>query len=148
MLKVMGNPTQEENCDKVSNSVILRLTALLPAFHLSKTVNLPSTEGGNSSILLNVGNQDCVIQTGASVPQGFYTTYVTPINGTYLFFVAAIFVGGTWGCFKVVKRKRHLDGVPYRELEMEQQESDPSFVIETPKVGIRIGTMTGMRKRQ
>ncbi|KAL0382218.1 UNVERIFIED_CONTAM: hypothetical protein Scaly_0509100 [Sesamum calycinum] len=170
-----GKPTQEENCDKVSNKCDIKaysITACVPfvgngsqasyvlvlnsggsALKLNivvrpaninledieisgqeiKKVNLPSTEGGNSSILLNVGNQDCVIQTGASVPQGFYTTYVTPINGTYLFFVAAIFVGGTWGCFKVVKRKRHLDGVPYRELEMEQQESDPSFVIETPE---------------
>ncbi|KAL0452649.1 UNVERIFIED_CONTAM: hypothetical protein Slati_1243000 [Sesamum latifolium] len=107
-----GKPTQEENCDKV---------------------NLPSTAGGSSSILLNVGNQDCVIQTGASLPQDFYTTYLTPINGMYLFFVAAIFFGGTWACLKVVKRRRHLDGVPYRELEMEQQESDPSFVVETPE---------------
>ncbi|KAK4436443.1 hypothetical protein Salat_0808000 [Sesamum alatum] len=96
-----------------------------------KKVKLPSTAGGISSILLNVGNQDCVIEIGASVPQDFYTTYLTPINGTYLFFVAAIFIGGTWACCKVVKRRRHLDGVPYRELEMGQQESDPSFFSET-----------------
>ncbi|KAI3470965.1 hypothetical protein Pfo_027628 [Paulownia fortunei] len=98
-----------------------------------KKVNLPSNTGGNSSILLKVGNGDCVIQMGALIPQGFYSIYLTPINGTYLLFVAALFIGGIWACCKLVKRRRHFDGVPYRELEMEQQESDPSFVIETPE---------------
>ncbi|KAK6145703.1 hypothetical protein DH2020_022523 [Rehmannia glutinosa] len=99
-----------------------------------KKVNLPPNTGGNSSILLNVGNDNCVIQMGALIPQSFYTTYLTPVNGTYLLFIAALFIGGTWACCKLVKNRRHLDGIPYKELEMgQQQESDPSFVIETPE---------------
>lgn len=36
----------------------------------------------------------------ASTGSGFYTGYFTPINGAYVFFVAAIFMGGTLACCK------------------------------------------------
>lgn len=111
-----------------SNFLVISKIFLLPL----DQVNLPPNTGGNSSILLNVGNRECTIQIGAFLPQGFYTSYFTPINGAYLFFVAAIFMGGTFTCCKLVKGRRHLDGVPYQELEMgEKKGSDPSFVIET-----------------
>ncbi|KAL8051103.1 hypothetical protein ABFS82_06G123200 [Erythranthe guttata] len=99
-----------------------------------KKINLPPNTGGNSSIALHVENKECVIQMGALLPQGFfYTSYLKPINGTYLFFVAAVFLGGIWACCKLAtKRRRHLNGVAYKELEMEGPEkSDPSFVIES-----------------
>ncbi|GFP86621.1 hypothetical protein PHJA_000805900 [Phtheirospermum japonicum] len=96
-------------------------------------VNLPPNTGRNLSISLNVEKASCAIQTGALVPQSFHTNYLTPINGAYIFFVAALFIGVmTLVCCKLVKKKRHLDGVPYQELEMGQQEEpNPSFVIET-----------------
>ncbi|KAL3650352.1 hypothetical protein CASFOL_006755 [Castilleja foliolosa] len=99
-----------------------------------KKVNLPPNTGRNSSISLNVGNASCVIQTGALIPQTFRTNYITPVDGAYIFCLAALFVGVimTWVCYKLVKKRRHLDGVAYKELEMEQQEDpNPSFVIET-----------------
>lgn len=65
--------------------------------------------------------------------QSFYASYVTPTNGTYLLFATAMFIGGIWACCKLGNKRQHLNGVPYQELEMGQQESDPTFSIETPK---------------
>ncbi|KAL3834753.1 hypothetical protein ACJIZ3_009489 [Penstemon smallii] len=128
-----------------NNSFQLNIT-LLPANtsvehiaisgHQVKKVNLPSTTRGNSAISLNVGNGDCIIHTGVVVPQGLYlyTNYLTPTNGTYLLFVTALFIGGTLACCKLRNRERHLNGVPYKELEMRQKESNvSSFTIGTPE---------------
>ncbi|KAL2555894.1 uncharacterized protein Fot_00633 [Forsythia ovata] len=103
---------------------------VIPA-HQVKKVNMTSNMGGSSSISVNAGNGVCTIQLGASVPQASYTTYLTPVNGTYILFVTVLFIGGTWACCKLVKRERHLDGVPYRELEMGHQESKFSLNVET-----------------
>lgn len=87
-------------------------------------VNLPSNTRGDTSILLNVGNEECTILFSAGVvPQGFYTSYITSIDATYLLFAAALFIGGSWACCKAVKRRNHLDGILYQELQMEQRDS-------------------------
>ncbi|PIN21757.1 hypothetical protein CDL12_05544 [Handroanthus impetiginosus] len=100
--------------------------------HKPKKVNLPSNTTGTSSILVSVENRDCIIQIRASIPKDFYIEYLTPINGTYLVLVAALFIGGTWTCFKLVKTRHLDDGVPYQELEMENQESNDTFTVESP----------------
>lgn len=92
-------------------------------------VNLPSDMRGDTSILLNVGNEECTILFGVMIPQGSYTSYITSINATYLFFAAALFIGGSWACCKVVKRKNHLDGIPYQELQMEQRDSESTLNV-------------------
>ncbi|CAA3032036.1 Hypothetical predicted protein [Olea europaea subsp. europaea] len=103
---------------------------VIPAHKVEK-VNITSNMQGISSISVNAGNGVCTIQLGASLPQTHHTTYLTPVNGTYMLFVIVLFIGGTWTCFKLVKRKRHLDGVPYQELEMGNQESSFSLNVET-----------------
>ncbi|KAG8390179.1 hypothetical protein BUALT_Bualt01G0056500 [Buddleja alternifolia] len=99
--------------------------------HEIKKVNLTSNVGSNSSILLSVGNKECTIQIAALTRQDFSMRYMTPVNGAYLFLLTTIFIGGTWACCKFKKTRRHLNGVPYQELEMRQQDSNPSYVIET-----------------
>lgn len=103
----------------------------IPLGNLSKAI-LNSTLEEISSIKLIIGNNSCEVSISASLPQGFYN-YITPKYGAYLLFLAAIFAGGTWACCKLVRRKRHLKGVPYQELEMGQLETDPSFTIESPE---------------
>lgn len=103
---------------------------VVPA-HEVKKVNIISIMKGSSSISVNAGDGICTIQLGASVPLAHYTTYLTPVNGTYILFVTVLFVGGMWACCKLVKRERHLDGVPYQELEMGHQESGFSLNVET-----------------
>lgn len=73
------------------------------------------------------------MQTGVTVPSSFlsYAAYVTPVNGAYVLFATALLIGGMWACCKFGKDKRHLDGVPYQELEMGQQQSAASIDVET-----------------
>ncbi|KZV48682.1 hypothetical protein F511_26130 [Dorcoceras hygrometricum] len=100
--------------------------------HQSKKVKLPSTMGsGYSSILLSSENGNCTIHLGVSLPKSFYMNYVTPVNGTYLFFVTAFFLGGTLICCKFSRKGRHLSGVKYKELEMGEQQPNSTFTIET-----------------
>ncbi|XP_073293086.1 uncharacterized protein [Primulina huaijiensis] len=100
--------------------------------HQSKKVKLLSNMGsGYSSILLSAENGNCTIHLGASLPKGFYMNYVTPVNGTYLFFVTAFFIGGTLMCCKFKRKGRHLDDVKYKELEMGEQQTNSTFTIET-----------------
>lgn len=90
-------------------------------------VDLPSNLRGDSSVLLKVGDKECTIQLGVLIPEGFYSSYMTPMNGTYLLFAAALLIGGSWACCRFVKSRHHPDGVPYRELEMEKRESDSTI---------------------
>ncbi|KAA8533971.1 hypothetical protein F0562_031488 [Nyssa sinensis] len=60
-----------------------------------------------------------------------YATFVTPTNGAYLLFLTALIIGGTWACCKLGKRGRHLEGVPYEELEMGRSESLSAMNVET-----------------
>ncbi|KAH6808996.1 hypothetical protein C2S51_026779 [Perilla frutescens var. frutescens] len=108
------------------------LDGLLLSGHQVKKVNLPSNMSEDSSILLKVGNGECTIHFGALIPQGFfYSSYMTSINATYLLFAVALFMGGSWACCKLVKKRRqhHDGGTPYEELQMEQQVSDSTFVV-------------------
>lgn len=93
--------------------------------HQTEKINISANVGVGSSFVLNAGDGDCTIHTGALAPQfNFYQqfpsygTYATPINGAYLLIVISIVVGGTFACCKLRKTDRHLDGVPYQELEM------------------------------
>ncbi|CAI9768263.1 unnamed protein product [Fraxinus pennsylvanica] len=99
--------------------------------HQVKKVNLPSNTEGISSILLSTGNGNCVIHVGDAGSEGFYTTYFTPVSGTYLLFATGLLIAGIWACCKLGKRGRHLDGVPYRELEMGQKDSKSSSSVGT-----------------
>ncbi|KAK3014934.1 hypothetical protein RJ639_009950 [Escallonia herrerae] len=91
-----------------------------------QTEKVDISVGGSLAISINAGLKGvCVIHMEAPVsPDSFpsYVTYLTPLNGTYVLFVAALVMGGIWACFKFGKRRRHLDGVPYQELEMGRPE--------------------------
>ncbi|XP_073296902.1 uncharacterized protein [Primulina huaijiensis] len=113
-----ANITVEENTD-------------IPG-HESKKVKLTSNVGsGYSSILLSAVNGNCTIDVGATLPKGFYMNYVTPVNGTYLFFATAFFIGGTLICCKLRRKGRQLNGVKYKELEMGEHQPNSTFTIET-----------------
>uniref|UniRef100_A0A5B7BIK2 DUF7356 domain-containing protein n=1 Tax=Davidia involucrata TaxID=16924 RepID=A0A5B7BIK2_DAVIN len=104
--------------------------------HRAKKINISANVEGSQSIVLHAGNGDCEIHMRSSAPENFYkqfpyATYVTPINGAYLLFLTALIIGGTWACCKLGKRGRNLDGVPYQELEMGQQESLSGMNVET-----------------
>ncbi|KAJ7965150.1 SUN domain-containing protein 2 [Quillaja saponaria] len=114
---------------------------------ISQEIQLPTDQakkisiseiGEISEILLKAGNGECRIYTGSVVPETnffehfpSFATYVTPVHGAYLLFVAALIIGGTWTCCKLVKRGRHVDGVPYQELEMGQADSFSANNVET-----------------
>ncbi|XP_022890842.1 uncharacterized protein LOC111405946 [Olea europaea var. sylvestris] len=102
----------------------------IPA-HQVKEVNLPQNIVGISSISLSTGNGNCVIHVGDAGSEGFYTKYFTPISGAYLLFATGLLIAGIWACRKLGKRGRHLDGVPYRGLEMGKKDSNSSTSVGT-----------------
>lgn len=78
----------------------------------------------SSVIALTTNDGDCVISSSAAPPPenhdrkySSYWTYMTPINGAYLVILLLI-IGGTLTFFKLRTWGRHLEGVPYHELEM------------------------------
>lgn len=97
--------------------------------HQVKKVNLPSNTEGISSILLSTGHENCAIHVGDAGSEGFYTTYFPPVEGTYLLFATGLLIAGICACCKLGKRGRHLDGVPYRALEMGQKDSNSSSSV-------------------
>ncbi|CAK9133697.1 unnamed protein product [Ilex paraguariensis] len=103
--------------------------------HQVKKVNT-SANSGSSSISINA-NGNCLIPIGAPVKQGNfyqqfpYASYATSVNGVYLLFATALIIGGIWACCKLGSKTRHLDAVPYKELEMGQPESRISMNEET-----------------
>ncbi|PKI40582.1 uncharacterized protein LOC116196768 [Punica granatum] len=99
-------------------------------------VNLTAKVQGSSSIVLNAGNGDCVVQLKSSTAGGSfyknfpYASQVSPIHGVYLFFAAVLVIGGVWACCKFGKKERHVDGVPYQELEMGRTEADSTLAVD------------------
>ncbi|KAK9077979.1 hypothetical protein SSX86_002036 [Deinandra increscens subsp. villosa] len=92
--------------------------------HQTEKVNISSIVDLSSAIALTTNDGDCVISAAAAPPlesryqkDSSYGTYITPINGAYLVFLLLI-IGGTLTFFKLRTRGRHLEGVPYHELEM------------------------------
>lgn len=105
-------------------------------FPFSCQINISDNVSGSSSIVLVAESGVCIIHMGADVPKDnfhqlpSFDTYITPINGVYLLLVSALIIGGTLTCFTLSKRRRHLDGVPYQELEMGQSELVSSVNVE------------------
>lgn len=110
--------------------------------HQAKKIN--TNVGGGQSVVLNAGNGDCVIHMGSPAPEDDISyhipsdptyvkraTYVKPMHGAYLLVLIVLISGGACACFKLRKRERHLDGVPYQELEMGQPESLSAVKAET-----------------
>lgn len=96
-------------------------------------INVSSIASGSSSIVVHAGYWTCTIERGVRVPSSFpsYIAYVKPINGAYLLFATALLIGVVWACCKFGRDRRHLNGVPYQELEMGQQETGSSINTET-----------------
>ncbi|KAI3748918.1 hypothetical protein L6452_12343 [Arctium lappa] len=123
---------------------------ILPANNTIKEIDLPSHQMEkikisvelSSAIALNTRDGDCVIHAAARAPApenhfqkypSYMTTYITPQNGAYLVILLVI-VGGTLTCFKSRIRARHLDGVPYHELEMGNSPALSSLDLEDSEV--------------
>ncbi|XP_022897395.1 uncharacterized protein LOC111411052 [Olea europaea var. sylvestris] len=113
----------------------------LPAFevpkHQTEKIDISSTRGKSSKIILRSGNGNCVLDMDSSVSVenflqqfSFCSRQVTPIYVAYFFFLLALLCGGTWACCKLKKRSRH-DGIPYEELEMGLPESTSAVNGET-----------------
>lgn len=148
------NGSHEEGFLLVQNNLKAPLHVkimILPANNTIKEIDLPSHQMEkikislevelSSAIALNTRDGDCVIQAAARAPapenhfQKYpsYSTYITPQNGVYLVILLVI-VGGTLTCFKSRIRARHLDGVPYHELEMGNSPALSSLDLEESEV--------------
>ncbi|CAI9782338.1 unnamed protein product [Fraxinus pennsylvanica] len=119
------------------NSMESGLPAFEVAKHQTKKIDISSTPGKSSKIILSSGNGNCVLDMASSVSVenflrqfSFYSRQVTPIYVAFFFFLLALLCGGTWACCKLKKRRRH-DGIPYKELEMGLPESTSAVNVET-----------------
>lgn len=94
----------------------------LPGQHTEK-INISSAVDSSSAISLTTSDGDCVIHAAAPAPENYYEkyssygTYINLANGAYLV-VMLLIVGGILTFIKLRIRSRHLEGVPYQELEM------------------------------
>ncbi|KAK4761986.1 hypothetical protein SAY87_029870 [Trapa incisa] len=99
----------------------------------STEVNVTTKIQGNSYIVLNAGDGDCVIKLKPPAPQSnFYdflsnASEVKPIHGVYLFFATVLLIGGVWACCKFGKNERRINGVAYQELEMGRIQADSAL---------------------
>jgi hypothetical protein len=91
--------------------------------HETKKITIKTDFKGSSSIILNVGPGDCIIQLQDQLEPNIYSSYLTPTNCAILLLIFAMIIGVSWVIFKSVKENRHLNGIPYQELEMGQPES-------------------------
>ncbi|KAI8564376.1 hypothetical protein RHMOL_Rhmol03G0176700 [Rhododendron molle] len=106
--------------------------------HQAKKINISEIFGGSQSIILNAGNGNCTIHIASPAPEDnseknfqWGGANVNPIHGAYLLVLIFLIGGGAWACFELRKRGRHLDGVPYQELEMGQPEIVLAANVET-----------------
>ncbi|KAI3474292.1 hypothetical protein Pfo_029080 [Paulownia fortunei] len=104
-----------------------------PAFEVPKhetgRMDISSTVGKSTELIVNSGNAKCVLHLVHSVSVdnliqqlSFYSKQVTPIYAVYASFLLALLFGGTWACCKLRKRNQQ-DGIPFQELEMGLPES-------------------------
>ncbi|GMH26384.1 hypothetical protein Nepgr_028227 [Nepenthes gracilis] len=84
---------------------------------------------GSTKILLNAGNDDCVLHLERPISLGNFIKrlpsdlkLLTPIYGAYFLLAMTLIAGGVWACCKFRRRKRHGE-IPYQELEMGMPES-------------------------
>ncbi|GFZ15110.1 hypothetical protein Acr_24g0013000 [Actinidia rufa] len=101
-------------------------------------INISEIVGASHSIVLNAGNGDCIINIGSPSPEDnshnqipSITTFVKPMHGAYLLALIVLVSGGACAFYKLRQRERHLDGVPYQELEMGQPENHSAVNVET-----------------
>ncbi|CAK7339984.1 unnamed protein product [Dovyalis caffra] len=107
----------------------------LPKHH-AKKINISENVEGSPSIILNAGNGSCIIDMGYLEPKGeykpffVYDSHLSPIYGAYLLFLIVLIAGGAWACCRLLKSERHVDGVPYQELEMGQSDCHSANNVE------------------
>lgn len=105
---------------------------------VSCQINISEIIGGSQSIILNAGNGNCTIHIASPPPEDnseknfqWGSANVNPTHGAYILVLMVLIGGGAWACFELRKRGRHLDGVPYQELEMGQPEIVLAANVET-----------------
>lgn len=105
---------------------------------VSCQINISEIIGGSQSIVLNAGNGNCTIDIASPAPEDnskknfqWGGVNVNPTHGAYILVLMFLIGGGAWACFELRKRGRHLDGVPYQELEMGQPEIVLAANVET-----------------
>lgn len=96
------------------------------------------SDGRSSSVVLNAGNGECIIHLESPKPDNslfkgfpYYADYATPQNGAYMLILSVLIFGGMCACCMAGKKGRHVDGVPYQELEMGRPESPSVDHVET-----------------
>lgn len=86
--------------------------------------------------MLNAGSGNCIVRLKQPTPGGNfyknfpYLSHVLPIHGVYLFFATVLVIGVVWACCKFGKSERHVDAVPYQELEMSRTEADSPTAVD------------------
>ncbi|CAK9144464.1 unnamed protein product [Ilex paraguariensis] len=105
--------------------------------HQTTKINITSSMGKSSKIVLNAGNKDCVIHMETPDYKreffkkiSFYSKQITPIYGAYFLLLVTLIFGGAWACCNLRKRRR-LGGVAYQELEMGLPESASAVNVDT-----------------
>lgn len=97
--------------------------------HETKRMNISVTSLKSGKLILSAGHGDCVLLLNPLAPkENFlhlpsYEKLLTPINGAYFLIAMVIIFAATWACCKFRKTTRHLDGIPYQELEMGKPDS-------------------------
>ncbi|KAL6980839.1 hypothetical protein U1Q18_022477 [Sarracenia purpurea var. burkii] len=123
---------EEDNLLKVKWAFFpknITLEAIELQKHQAKKINISANVGGSRSIILNAGNGECVIPIGPPFLEDNSTKQI-PYGGVCLMALVVLVFGGALAFFKLRKRGRHLDGLPYRELEMGELESGLTLNVE------------------
>ncbi|KAL8517041.1 hypothetical protein ACS0TY_015319 [Phlomoides rotata] len=109
--------------------------------HKTNRLDISSTMGKSTELIVNSGNGKCVLPLVKSVSVenilhqlSFYSKQVTPIYAVYASFVVALLLGGTWACCRFRKRNQQ-DGIPYQELEMGLPESSSAVNLDEEAEG-------------
>ncbi|XAR66032.1 hypothetical protein NMG60_11012078 [Bertholletia excelsa] len=123
----------EENLVRVNASILPSKIAFddikLPK-HRAIKINISAYLGGIQSVVIEAGNESCKTDSHPyEIPT--YATIVKPMHGVSFLAVTILIIGGAWAYFKLRKGERHLDGVPYQELEMGNPKSLAAANVET-----------------
>ncbi|GAA0145694.1 hypothetical protein LIER_05830 [Lithospermum erythrorhizon] len=100
--------------------------------HEVRKINISSNIRECSSIRVSGEDGGCTIALGVVAPlDKLYKGYATPVNAAYILFGTVVLIGGMWACYKFRHKGRHLDGVPYEELEIVHQKQPLPYVEST-----------------
>lgn len=104
--------------------------------HHAKKVNI-SDFPGNSMIILDAGNGNCIVHVGPLTKNGSifkqissYVTHLNLVSGSYLLFSIVLIIGGIWACCKMGTKERQANGIPYQELELAEHDTSPNNDLE------------------